>query len=179
MSMEMEGRGLDEVAVRSFLLTEYPRLVAALTLVTASRAAAEDAAAEAIARAWEASDRGQAIESLPAWVTRVALNVAKSRWRRLRAEARANERAVSAAPDARSPAEDRVDIERALAALTTREREVTVLRYYLEFDTAEAAEALGVSEGTVKTLLSRARAKLAAALGEPQPEEVDDRAGLR
>ena len=53
-----------------------------------SRAAAEDAVAEALARAWERTDRGDAIDSLPAWVTRVALNLSKSRLRRLRIEAR-------------------------------------------------------------------------------------------
>ena len=67
---------------------DYPRIVAAVGLVAGSRAAAEDAVAEALARAWERSDRGDAIDSLPAWVTRVALNLSKSRLRRLRVEAR-------------------------------------------------------------------------------------------
>jgi RNA polymerase sigma-70 factor (ECF subfamily) len=75
--------------------------------------------------------------------------------------------------------EDRLDIERALERLSRREREVTVLRYYLGFDVAETAGILGVSQGTVKTLLYRARHELASALGEHDIEEVDDRAGLR
>ena len=41
-----------------------------------------------------------------------------------------------------------------------------MLRYYLGFDIAEIGVALGVSEGTVKTTLHRARHAMAAALGE-------------
>ena len=78
----------DESVVRRFLATDYPRIVGAVALVAGSRAAAEDAVAEALARAWEQMDRGRAIDSLPAWVTRVALNLSKSRLRRLRVEAR-------------------------------------------------------------------------------------------
>ena len=61
-------------------------------------------------------------------------------------------------------------MERALATLPRREREVTVLRYHLDLDVAAIAETLAVSEGTVKTLLHRARRHLAAALGEPDEE---------
>jgi DNA-directed RNA polymerase specialized sigma24 family protein len=47
-----EPTGLDEVAIRAFLDTEYARVLGAVALVTGSRAAAEDAVAEALARAW-------------------------------------------------------------------------------------------------------------------------------
>ena len=61
---------LDEGTIREFLVATYPRLVAAVALISGSRAAAEDAVQEALARAWERSERGEQIESLPAWVTR-------------------------------------------------------------------------------------------------------------
>ena len=179
MGSEMpETDRLDEVRLREFLATDYPRLVAAVRLAAGSSAAAEDAVAEALARAWERSDRGETIANLPAWVMRVALNLATSRWRRLRTEARARERIADASADAEEP-DDRLDVERALDGLSRREREVTVLRYYLGFDVVETARVLGVSDGTVKTLLFRARRALAAALGERDDEEVQDRAGLR
>ena len=73
------------------------------------------------------------------------------------------------------PTGDRVDVLRALATLPRREREVTVLRYHLDLDVAEIAATLGVSSGTVKTLLYRARGHLAAALGEPAPDEETQR----
>lgn len=174
-----ETERLDEVRIREFLAADYPRLVAAVRLVTGSTAAAEDAVAEALARAWERADRGETIANLPAWVMRVALNLATSRWRRLRAEGKARERVAHASGDDAPGPDDRLDIERALEGLSRREREVTVLRYYLGFDVAETAGILRVSEGTVKTLLFRARRELAAALGDNDIEEVDDRAGLR
>jgi RNA polymerase sigma-70 factor (ECF subfamily) len=157
---------LDESRVRRFLATEYPRIVGAVALVAGSRAAAEDAVAEALARAWEHTDRGRSIDSLPAWVTRVALNLSKSRLRRLRVEAR-HRGTVETVP---GPTSDRVDVGRALDGLPRREREATVLRYYLDLDVAGIATTLGVSEGTVKTLLHRARHHLAGALGEPDEE---------
>ena len=85
---------LSEADIREFLDTAYPRLVTAVALVSGSRAAAEDAVQEALARAWERSERGERIESLPAWVTRVAMNLSKSRLRRLRAERGARLRTV-------------------------------------------------------------------------------------
>jgi RNA polymerase sigma-70 factor (ECF subfamily) len=149
-------------------------LVAGLALMAGSRAAAEDAVQEAVARAWERSQRGDAIESLPAWVTRVAVNLTHSRWRRARVEARG----VAEAPRQPADADDRMDVQRALAALPRRQREATVLRYYLGMDVAEVARALGVAEGTAKTTLFRARLALAAALGD-HDEEANDRVPLR
>ena len=175
----MEVAVLDDAELRMFLAEGYARLVAGVALIAGSRAAAEDAVQEALARAWERSDHGERIDSLPAWVTRVALNLAKSRLRRLRAEGRARERIAHAAGAAPVSAEIRLDIERALAALPRRQREVTVLRYYLGLDVAETAATLEVSVGTVKTCLHRARRALAAALGETDPEETNDHAELR
>lgn len=178
----MEATVLDESELRTFLAEGYPRLVAGVAMIAGSRAAAEDAVQEALARAWEQTDRGIRIESLPAWVTRVALNLAKSRLRRLRAESRARERMAHAARAAGAASDStavRLDIERALAALPRRQREVTVLRYYLGLDVAETAMTLDVSVGTVKTCLHRARRALAHALGETDPEETNDHAELR
>jgi RNA polymerase sigma-70 factor (ECF subfamily) len=165
---------VDEVAIREFLHTRYPRLVAAVALVCGSRPAAEDAVQEALLRAWERSEKGEGIESLNAWVTTVSLNVARSGLRRLMAERRARSRlAATPLPDESSPS-DRVDVERALAALPRRQREAVVLRYYLQMDTREVANVLDVHEGTVKSTLFRARSALAGALGETDTEEVND-----
>lgn len=176
----MSDRGeltlLDEVTIRAFLDTEYPRLVAGIALIAGSRPAAEDAVQEALARAWERSERGEQIDSLSAWATRVAVNLSRSALRRLRAERRAKERlAGDPALNGSGPSGAAVDVARALAALPRRQREATVLRYYLEMDVAEVASALGVSGGTAKTTLHRARKKLAIALGESDREEVTDR----
>jgi RNA polymerase sigma-70 factor (ECF subfamily) len=167
------GTALDDSTIREFLVTTYPRLVAGVALITGSRATAEDAVQEALARAWERSERGERIESLPAWVTRVAVNLSKSRLRRMRVEAKHRENSHELADETASASDARIDVSRALADLPQRQREVTVLRYYLGLNVAEIAEALELHEGTVKTSLFRARAALAAALGEPVEEEND------
>jgi len=157
-----------------FIRTSYPRIVGTVALVCGSRAVAEDAVQEALTRAWERTERGADIESLPAWVTTVALNVARSGFRRLLAEQRARRRMVSEREPAGDLGGETMDFEvqRALAGLPRRQREMTVLRYYGGLDVAEIARALGVSTGTVKTQLHRARQSLAVALGS-NFEEVD------
>lgn len=151
-----------------------------MALVSGSRAAAEDAVQEALARAWERSERGERIVSLKAWVTRVALNLVRSGFRRLMAERRARERLGRREED-RSVGpgpESVVDLERALRGLPRRQREATVLRYYLDLDVREVATALGMKEGTAKTTLHRARQALATSLGEQDLEEANERAEL-
>jgi RNA polymerase sigma-70 factor, ECF subfamily len=164
---------IDEVALREFLHTSYPRLVAAVALVCGSRPAAEDAVQEALLRAWDRSEKGDEIRSLEGWVTTVALNLARSGLRRMRSERRARSRLHP--PGLEEPSADRVDVERALSSLPRRQREAVVLRYYLQLDTREVASALGVGEGTVKSTLFRARAALASALGVEKDEEANDR----
>ncbi len=153
-------------------------MVGAVALVAGSRAAAEDAVQEALARAWERSERGEHIGSLPAWVTRAAMNLSRSAFRRLRAELRARERLAAWSPPVRTAeaagAESRVDLGRALAALPRRRREVVVLRYHLGLPVGEIAGTLGVSEGTVQTSLHRARSALARALALDEEEETTD-----
>ena len=164
---------VDEVAIREFLYTAYPRLVAAVALASGSRPAAEDAVQEALLRAWERSEKGEEIDSLKAWVTTVAMNLSKSGLRRLRSERRARSRLHVA--DLGEPSADRIDVERALAALPRRQREAVVMRYYLQLDTREVASALGIGEGTVKSTLFRAGAALASALEIEKDEEANDR----
>lgn len=155
---------VDEVAIREFLHTSYPRLVAAVALTSGSRPAAEDAVQEALLRAWERSEKGDEIDSLEGWVTTVALNLARSALRRIRSERRARAR-LAGSTIGDPPTADRIDVDRALAALPRRQREGAVLRYYLQMSTADAAKLMRVSEGTVKSNLARARATLSERLG--------------
>ena len=55
-------------------------------------------------------------------------------------------------------------IEQALARLPARQREAFLLRYWEEFSVAEAAAAMGCSEGSVKTHCSRAVQALAVVM---------------
>jgi len=163
---------LDDTTIREFLRDDYPRLVNAVALLTGDLPAAEDAVQEALVRAWIRSDRGDVIESLPAWVAVVAMNLTRSGWRRVTAERRARALLASVVADD-SRGVDRVDIQRALAGLPRRQRQIAVLRYFLQMDTREVADALGVSEGTVKNSLSKARDALAVTLQIDEQEEND------
>ena len=164
---------LDEAEIRGFLARDYPRLVNAVALASGSYPAAEDAVQEALVRAWIRSERGEGVESLPAWVAAVALNLTRSGWRRTMAERRARRR-LPERSGAATPSEEHMDVARALEALPRRQREVAVLRYLLEMSTAEVAAALGIAEGTVKSSLARARAHLAEALQLHDTEVTND-----
>jgi RNA polymerase sigma-70 factor, ECF subfamily len=140
-----------------------------VALASGSLAAAEDAVCEALARAWERSERGERIETVGAWVTTVAMNLARSRWRRVLAERRARAR-LDRPREAPDP-DASIDLRRALASLPRRQREVLLLHYYLGHDVAEVASLLEISVGTVKSTLHRARRALA---GTVEVREDDD-----
>jgi RNA polymerase sigma factor (sigma-70 family) len=165
---------LDEAEIRGFLARDYPRVVNAVALASGSYPAAEDAVQEALVRAWMRSERGERLESLPAWVAAVALNQTRSGWRRAMAERRAKQRLGGSMAPETAPNEDHVEVVRALAALPRRQREVAVLRYLLEMSTAEVAAALGIGEGTVKSSLARARTHLVNALAVHDTEVTND-----
>ena len=174
----VEGDTVDEVELREFLRERYPRLVAAVALVTGDAASAEDAVQEAIVRAWERTERGEQIAALDRWVAAVALNLSRSRLRRLRVERLARAKLVAAPPV--QPSGDRVDIARALAELPRRQREVAVLRYVLDLSTQEIAKQMRTSDGTVKSQLFKARAHLADALSLVEdPDEENSHAEHR
>ncbi len=162
----------DEEQLAQFVASEYPGLVAALSLVCGDRSAAEDAVQEALARALLAQRRGT-IDSLAAWVRVVALNQLRNRWRSRSRERRATQLLVDT--QVPSGVDDQVersmDLVAALASLSRRQREAVALHYRLGLSVAETAEAMKVSDGTVKTLLSRARAALGAALRDAEEDD--------
>jgi RNA polymerase sigma-70 factor (ECF subfamily) len=161
---------VDEVELRRFLNDHYSRLVGAVSLVTGDLASAEDAVQEAIVRAWERSERGDEIAALDRWVAAVAMNLSRSRFRRIRVERLARPRLAQPATT-EGPTGDRLDVVRALAALPRRQREVAVLRYYLDLSTADIAAEMRTSEGTVKSQLSKARVHLADTLALRDDQE--------
>lgn len=147
---------------------EYARVVAAVAVWTGSVQDASEAVVDALGLAWEQLDRGRPIDNLAAWITRVAMNQVRSRHRHLAVAGRKRHLLVAGAPsDPSGEVADRLDVARALAVLTDRQREVVTLRYGLDLDLAAIAAQLGIAEGTVKATLHQARAILAGHLDAP------------
>lgn len=185
MTDEVEGRpledaGLIELArdgdVRAYgeLVGRY-RDVAFRTayLITRNAADAEDAAQDAFVKAYYALDRFRAGESFRPWILRIASNEARNRRRSAGRRERLALRLVEGVPaggTALSPEATALDREAreslltALESLPERDRTVIAYRYLLELSEAETAQVLGVRRGTVKSRLSRALARLRAAM---------------
>jgi len=166
-------RQVDPDRLRNFVATEYPRVVGIVTLVCGDGAHAEDSVQEALARACEQEARGVQIQNLAAWVTTVASNDTRSRYRRRQREFRALHRL---GPRMDPPGEpgavaEVVAVRRAVAMLPLRQRQAVALRYFLGLNLAEIATELEISEGTVKALLFQGRRRLAELLGEPVESE--------
>lgn len=141
-----------------------PTLVRMLTLRVGSRWVAEDLAQEALARALADWDRVRSQRYPSNYVYRIAVRLAASNVRRRRSERRALQRLRLRRPTA-EPGTDfdeanETDLLRHLESLTRREREVVSLRFGADLSVQATAEALGITEGTVKTLSHRAMAKL-------------------
>jgi RNA polymerase sigma factor (sigma-70 family) len=81
-------------------------------------------------------------------------------WHRERPTSQLPERA-----DLADPAEDRLDLRRALALLPASQRVVLVLRFWDDLTVQEVAEILRVSTGTVKSRTSRGLHAMRSAMG--------------
>ena len=97
-----------------------------------------------------------------AWVRRVAIRDA------VRAANRARARPSFASRAERTDSDTVIDVRAAVASLPASQRAAVVLYYLHDLPVSEVARALGCSQGTAKTHLSRARQTLAIRLGEEQ-----------
>jgi RNA polymerase sigma factor (sigma-70 family) len=146
-------------------------------VVTGSAADAEDAAQEGFVKAFRALGRFRPGAELRPWLLRIVANEARNRarssGRRHRLELRMTEgfRPGDAAPSPEAVAVASDERRRLLAqvnALGEDDRLVIASRYFLELSGAETAAALGILEGTVKSRLSRALARLRARVEEEE-----------
>lgn len=142
-------------------------LVGAMTLRLGSRSIGEEIAQDAMARAWERWSDVSLMANPKGWVYRVAFDLAGSRWRRHFAERRALQR-LGAHPEPVLWSVESIELHAALAELSPRQKEVIILRYFVECSVAETAEALGISDGTVKTQTHRAIARLRRHIDLPE-----------
>ncbi|MFB4276861.1 MULTISPECIES: SigE family RNA polymerase sigma factor [unclassified Nonomuraea] len=130
---------------------------------------AEDLVQEALTRTGAAWWRVRRKDDPERYVRTIMTNIMSNRWRRGRREitvAELPERAVDDPSFARLPGMDGVD--RVLALLPPRMRAVIFLRYVEQLTEREIAQALGCSQGTVKSQAARGLAKLRAALADEE-----------
>jgi len=156
---------------------------------------AEDAAQEAILRAWQAWPTLREQGAIRAWLLRITVNVCRD-WRRGRfgtrqrlteslsasayegAEVGASVGASFATPGADPGASDyaaALDLRSALRTLDDDLRAIVALRYYAGMDATMVGAALGIPPATVRTRLRRALALLRDRLGQSAaPPDLPD-----
>jgi RNA polymerase sigma-70 factor (ECF subfamily) len=159
-----EGLRLEQV-----FYVSYRRLVIQLYGVVGDLAEAEDLVQEAFVRAVAAGQRFAETANPEAWLRTTAINLHRSRWRKMRNFSRIKERL--AAPQDIPGLDDRLDVIEALRSLPVEQREVVALHHLADLPVADIARELGLRPGTVKSRLSRGREALAQALSTD--EEVD------
>ena len=105
---------------------------------------------------------------LKGWLYRVAVNAALDTKRRMAHEVLSDEPVGAEVPDTGGTPEDEAEknqlrnaVREALACMEEVYREPLMMYYYSELSVKEIAEALDVSEGTVKSRMSRGRKILA------------------
>jgi RNA polymerase sigma-70 factor (ECF subfamily) len=165
-------------ALDRVLRGEQQRIYAICVRMTGNEADARDAAQEAmlaICRGLPGFDRRSAFRT---WVYRVTTNACLDELRRRSRRPVAFDPTIApaAAPAERAPDDAvtaRLTLDAALARLPLEYRAVLVLRELCALDYAEIGDVLALPPGTVRSRLSRARAALLHALGNPAP--LDDR----
>ena len=139
-----------------------------LRRLSGSWAEADDLAQETFLTAWETLGRFDRSRSFRLWLMGLAyrkhLAARRSLFRRMRRDAVSIEGAAeTASPHVASDA--RLDVSRAMAELPPDQRAAVALCLGEAFSHAEAADILGLPLGTVKSHVTRGRAKLIAVLG--------------
>ena len=130
---------------------------------------AEDAVGEAVLRAWQAFGRLRDDKALRAWLLKITINCAYEHRRKSARVTYTDDVAAVA-----GGAEDAHDggLWDVVCRLPEDFRAATVLYYYEDMTTAEIARILGVREGTVRSRLARARARLRTLLEEDDEHDV-------
>ena len=136
---------------------------------------ADEAAQQALVRAWRARSQFRGDAALRTWLIRIVLNVGKS----MIAAKTQQPQPVDEIAELRDPSEDaeqgvsreqaRESVRRAVVALPPRQREVVLLKVFSEMTYKEVAEALQLSEGSVKAHLHQAVSNLRRSM---RPQEV-------
>lgn len=128
---------------------------------------ADDLAQETFLRAWRQLKRFDSARPLRPWLLSIAANLARNRHRSAGRYLAALTRVFHSEPQIDSSAEEKTVLDldsdqlwKAVRRLRADDQQVIYLRFFLDLSTGEAAQALDVAEGTIKSRLSRALTRL-------------------
>lgn len=150
----------DERAFEEFYHAHARRVYAVCLRLSADPDRARALVQDTFVLAWERMDSFRGESRLSSWLHRIAVNVfmegqrRRTRWQRLLV--RGDDRA-ELSPDRRDDPGLRVDLERCIAALPEGARTMLVLRDIEGHSYRDISRITGVTEGTVKAQLHRAR----------------------
>ena len=146
-------------------------LVRLARIFTDDKAAAEDLVQEAFIRLYRSAHRIRESGREAAYLRSIVLNLCRDHNRRglmsLRhSESSSSEQTAPGADDVAVRNERQAEVIDALHALSTRQKQCLVLRFYLEYSEREIADTLGISPNSVKTHCRRGLAVMRTSLGE-------------
>jgi RNA polymerase sigma-70 factor (sigma-E family) len=160
-----------ESAVSGLYQVHAVGLIRLAVVMLGDRSAAEDVVQDsfcALYRRWEhLTDADKALSYLRSSILNGCRSELRRRSRNQRRAARAPVPADSASAEADVlVSEEHREVLAALRRLPPRQREVLVLRFYLDLPEPEIATEMGVARGTVKSTMSRGLSALAQLLEE-------------
>ena len=135
-------------------------LFTGLCLVTGNRQEAEEIAQDAFVRVFEPWDYVGGLEDPTGYLFRVSMNVFRSRYRRASLALR---RLLYLAPDATddlAAVETHDAVVRLLLELDPKQRAAVLLTSILDYSAEEAGGMLGLRASSVRSLTTRARARM-------------------
>jgi RNA polymerase sigma factor (sigma-70 family) len=121
----------------------------------------EDLTQESFLQAWQNIGQLRDGRALNSWIYRIASNISKLHWRRHRRREIAGIDGIDV-PDGEAGSEKSerneqlAELKSAVGQLPIKLRQAVVLHYMQHLTIAEAAEAVGINEGTFKSRLHRA-----------------------
>jgi RNA polymerase sigma-70 factor (ECF subfamily) len=159
----------DADAFAALVRRHRDRLWAVAIRTLGDREEAADALQDALISAFRNADRFRGEAEVSTWMHRIVVNACLDRIRRRKARPTVtlDGREIRARHDEHAAALTRLDLRAALARLPEAQRTALVLVDLEGLAVAEAAELLGVAEGTIKSRCARGRTALALALRGP------------
>lgn len=171
--LAIRARSGDHEAFAELAARTIGRLTAVARLILRDEDRAQDAVQDALVDAWRDIRGLREPERLEAWLHRLLVrscyNQARRQRRRTVVEVALSPAEEPQVGDVQRSVAAHDQLERGLRRLTHDQRAVLVLTYYVDLPLADAARALDIPLGTMKSRLNRAVQALRAAI------EADDR----